>query len=82
MQRKGKEAAQAYYQAATLLAAQGYRRDAMHLMQVVQRLDRELGYELQQELFAGDSGGAIVPSGPVGTPSNSPKVGPAFAGLG
>jgi tetratricopeptide (TPR) repeat protein len=63
MQRKGKEAAEAYYQAATLLAAQGYRRDAMRLMQVIQRLDRELGIKLQQELFAGGGSDAAAPSG-------------------
>lgn len=74
MQRKGKEAAEAYYQAATLLAAQGYRRDAIRLMQVVQRLDRELGIKLQQELFGRGSGGggAPAPSGPGSTPSSSP----------
>jgi tetratricopeptide (TPR) repeat protein len=71
MQRKGKEAAGAYYQAATLLAAQGYRRDAIRLMQVVQRLDRELGIKLQQELF-GSGGGAPAPYGQGRSPSSSP----------
>jgi tetratricopeptide (TPR) repeat protein len=71
MQRKGKEAAEAYYQAATLLAAQGYRRDAMRLMQVIQRLDPELGAKLQQELF-GSGSDAAAPSTPGRTPSYSP----------
>jgi tetratricopeptide (TPR) repeat protein len=72
MQRKGKEAAEAYYQAATLLAAQGYQRDAMRLMQVIQRLDPGLGSKLQQELFPVNGGGAAAPSNPASTPSNSP----------
>jgi tetratricopeptide (TPR) repeat protein len=72
MQRKGKEAAEAYYQAATLLAAQGYHRDAMRLAQVIQRLDRDLGTKLQQDLFPNNGGGAAAPSNPAGTPPDSP----------
>jgi predicted negative regulator of RcsB-dependent stress response len=72
MQRKGKEAAEAYYQAATLLAAQGYQRDAMRLMQIIRRLDPALGNKLQQELFSNNGSGTAATPGTQSAPSDSP----------